>query len=223
MVERVNRYLTKGLKIMTNECDSVCIALEAILLLLYAWNLWKGCHQVGETRDWYLMHYSTPSVTGGQKHTHTLVPYLAQTSLGAWLLLAMNLPFQSITPPTSIGSSLLPQSVWNLTQRTLPHIFLPFAKSPSYLSRNTTLTIMSSSIPVIWILARTPLATLYLPAVPFGLMHPKNVSTNCPTNSLDLGKSSWPSKALCMSLNIAPHQIGRRKNMHQIYLHIKWS
>ncbi len=38
MVERVNRYLTKGLKIMTNEHNSVWIALEAILLLLYAWN-----------------------------------------------------------------------------------------------------------------------------------------------------------------------------------------
>jgi hypothetical protein len=24
------------------------------------------------TRDWDLMHYSNPSVTGGQKHTHTL-------------------------------------------------------------------------------------------------------------------------------------------------------
>ncbi len=23
------------------------------------------------TRDWYLMHYSTHSITGGQKHTHT--------------------------------------------------------------------------------------------------------------------------------------------------------
>jgi hypothetical protein len=30
--------LTKGLKIMTNERNSVCDALEAILLLLYAWN-----------------------------------------------------------------------------------------------------------------------------------------------------------------------------------------
>jgi hypothetical protein len=38
IVEHVNRYLTKGLKIMTNERDSVRIALEAILLLLYAWN-----------------------------------------------------------------------------------------------------------------------------------------------------------------------------------------
>jgi len=38
IVERVNRYLTKGLKIMCNKCDSVCVALEAILLLLYAWN-----------------------------------------------------------------------------------------------------------------------------------------------------------------------------------------
>jgi hypothetical protein len=38
LVERVNRYLTKGLKIMCNERDSVRIANEAILLLLYVWN-----------------------------------------------------------------------------------------------------------------------------------------------------------------------------------------
>jgi hypothetical protein len=38
IVERVNWYLTKGLKIMCNKRDSVCVALEAILLLLYAWN-----------------------------------------------------------------------------------------------------------------------------------------------------------------------------------------
>jgi hypothetical protein len=38
LVERVNRYLNKGLKIMTNEQDSVRVAMEAILLLLYAWN-----------------------------------------------------------------------------------------------------------------------------------------------------------------------------------------
>jgi hypothetical protein len=31
----------------------------------------KGCHRLG-TRDWYLMHYSNPFITGGQKHTHTL-------------------------------------------------------------------------------------------------------------------------------------------------------
>ncbi len=38
MVEHVNQYLTKGLKIMTKQRDSVYIALEAILLLRYAWN-----------------------------------------------------------------------------------------------------------------------------------------------------------------------------------------
>jgi hypothetical protein len=38
LVERVNRYLTKGLKNMCNEQDLVRIANEAILLLLYAWN-----------------------------------------------------------------------------------------------------------------------------------------------------------------------------------------
>jgi hypothetical protein len=38
IVERVIRYLTKGLKIMTSKHNSVRIALEAILLFLYAWN-----------------------------------------------------------------------------------------------------------------------------------------------------------------------------------------
>ncbi len=38
LVERINCYLNKGLKIMVNEQDSPCIALEAILLLIYVWN-----------------------------------------------------------------------------------------------------------------------------------------------------------------------------------------
>ncbi len=38
LIERINRYLNAGLQIMTNEQDSVRIALEAILLLIYAWN-----------------------------------------------------------------------------------------------------------------------------------------------------------------------------------------
>jgi len=38
LVEQVNRYLNKGLKIICTECGSVRIAEEAILLFLYAWN-----------------------------------------------------------------------------------------------------------------------------------------------------------------------------------------
>ena len=38
MVEHVNRYLNKGLKVMTNKHGLVRIAMEAILLLPYAWN-----------------------------------------------------------------------------------------------------------------------------------------------------------------------------------------
>jgi hypothetical protein len=38
LVERINRYLNEGLCIMTNKRDSIRIALEAILLLIYAWN-----------------------------------------------------------------------------------------------------------------------------------------------------------------------------------------
>ena len=38
LVERINRYLNKGLRVMCNERDSIRVALEAILLILYAWN-----------------------------------------------------------------------------------------------------------------------------------------------------------------------------------------
>jgi hypothetical protein len=38
LVERLNRYLNKWLKIMVNKQDSPWIALEALLLLIYAWN-----------------------------------------------------------------------------------------------------------------------------------------------------------------------------------------
>jgi hypothetical protein len=38
LVEGVNRYLNKGLKIMTNKRESIRVTLEAILLLIYAWN-----------------------------------------------------------------------------------------------------------------------------------------------------------------------------------------
>jgi hypothetical protein len=38
LVERINRYLNKGLCIMRKERDLIRVALEAILLLLYAWN-----------------------------------------------------------------------------------------------------------------------------------------------------------------------------------------
>jgi hypothetical protein len=38
MVEHVNHYLNKGLKVMTNKRGSVQIVMEAILLLIYVWN-----------------------------------------------------------------------------------------------------------------------------------------------------------------------------------------
>ncbi len=38
LVKRLNRYLNKRLKIMVNERDSPRITLEALLLLIYAWN-----------------------------------------------------------------------------------------------------------------------------------------------------------------------------------------
>jgi hypothetical protein len=38
LFEHVNCYLNKGLQVMANERSLVHIAMEAILLLLYAWN-----------------------------------------------------------------------------------------------------------------------------------------------------------------------------------------
>ncbi len=38
LVKCVNHYLNKGLKIMTNERNIIRVALEAILLFIYAWN-----------------------------------------------------------------------------------------------------------------------------------------------------------------------------------------
>jgi hypothetical protein len=38
LMERLKRYLNEGLQIMANERNSNCIALEAILLLIYTWN-----------------------------------------------------------------------------------------------------------------------------------------------------------------------------------------
>ncbi len=44
-------------------------------VVLLSPRVWKGCYHLG-TRDWYLMHYSNPFVTRGQKHTHTLSIYI---------------------------------------------------------------------------------------------------------------------------------------------------
>ena len=38
LVERVNHFINKGLQVMANERWSVRVALETILLLIYAWN-----------------------------------------------------------------------------------------------------------------------------------------------------------------------------------------
>ncbi len=46
-------------------------------VVLLSHRVWKGCHRDGGTRDWYLMHYSTPPITGGQKHTHNLDGFLS--------------------------------------------------------------------------------------------------------------------------------------------------
>jgi hypothetical protein len=38
IIKLLCQYFNKGLQIMTTKGDTVCVALEALLLLLYAWN-----------------------------------------------------------------------------------------------------------------------------------------------------------------------------------------
>ena len=52
IVKRLNCYLNTGLRIMTNERDSVRVALEAILLLIYTWN---SCPVPGTDISWSLV------------------------------------------------------------------------------------------------------------------------------------------------------------------------
>ena len=49
MVERINRYLNKGLRVFCAERDSVRVSQEGILLLLYAWN---SCPMPGTDISW---------------------------------------------------------------------------------------------------------------------------------------------------------------------------
>ncbi len=51
-------------------------------VVLLSPRVWKGCQQVG-TREWYLMHYSTPSVTGGEKHTQASSTGFAHATAGS--------------------------------------------------------------------------------------------------------------------------------------------
>jgi hypothetical protein len=61
----------------------------------------EGCHCLG-TRDWYLMHYSNPVITGGQKHTHIeAVKYEADhgTKFVLLVLVSHSTARQSLTIP----------------------------------------------------------------------------------------------------------------------------
>jgi hypothetical protein len=87
LVERVNRYLNKGLKIMCTERGPVRIAEEAILLLMYAWNSGTdiSCSFVAVGREFafpidYLTmkHWElTTSPTSVTSYSKDLAKYLA--------------------------------------------------------------------------------------------------------------------------------------------------
>jgi hypothetical protein len=75
-------------------------------VVLLSPRVWKGCHCLG-TRDGYLMHYSNPFVTGGQKHTHTLP--LKQCLHRCPLVLGIVLIYSCCCcpPPSSLALSML--------------------------------------------------------------------------------------------------------------------
>ncbi len=53
-------------------------------VVLLSPRVWRGCHCLG-TRGWYLMHYSNPFVTGGQKHTHH-IQHIITNAICQWLI-----------------------------------------------------------------------------------------------------------------------------------------
>ncbi len=75
LVKWVNRYINKGLKIKANVRDSIQVALEAILLLIYAWNSWPvpgtdisrsivavGCEFVFSIYYWSRKHWEIVTI-----------------------------------------------------------------------------------------------------------------------------------------------------------------
>ncbi len=74
LVERLCQYFNKGLCIMTNEHNTVRVALEALLLLLYAWN---SCPVPGTK-------ISRSLVVVGQEFAF-LIDYFAQQTLGVYV------------------------------------------------------------------------------------------------------------------------------------------
>ena len=93
----------------------------------------EGCHHLG-TRDWYLMHYSNPFVTRGEKHTHTpaaTVPNATMTManfLAADSRVCNDVHHAGVTMMTTRGSTILP------AQRAAVHVrggpLLPLALLP---------------------------------------------------------------------------------------------
>ncbi len=83
-------------------------------VVLLSSRVWKDVKRLG-TRDWYLMPYSSPVITGGQKHTHTLCVCVSASGYegGCW----------SVLGPFSRASRS------NLKLTSLTSRFLPFTKN----------------------------------------------------------------------------------------------
>jgi hypothetical protein len=94
-------------------------------VVLLSPRVWKGCQRV-RTRDWYLMHYSTPSVTGGQKHTHTHTA-IAAPATKRWThppACRHPQPYASLSSRSKMPlPPPMPQTLWQSHLRPLP----PFA------------------------------------------------------------------------------------------------
>ncbi len=151
----------------------------------------------------------------------THAQFQAQTSHVALLPSVVNLPSQSITPPTIIEIWHLLLQVWDHTQETSPHAFLCFLKLPNSLSKSTEPITVSSSTHTAQMHAHIPSATLCLPTVLLDWMLWMAISW--PTRSLDPGISPQFSRASRTSLNTVPLPTGRRRSMHPIYPHTHWN
>ncbi len=117
LVERVNRYINKGLKIMSNKCKSIHVALEAILLLIYAWNLCPvpgtniliSLVAVGQEfafpidystrKHWELMSFHSTMITYSKELAMRLTAYCAIAELLMWEQRLYHREFINATQP----------------------------------------------------------------------------------------------------------------------------
>ncbi len=162
---------------------------------------------------WFRLQWELSSFCYMPRIVH---PSLAPICLNVLLHLAESINSLLILRPTSITTWLPhpPQSL--LPPKSLGLGSLPSARLPSFWSRNSKLTIVSSLIHNNRTQNSTLLATLSLLLKPSAPMPIEGKLTNSPTHLLVRGASLPNSTVRCTNLSTVPPK-ARRRNTHPTY------